>query len=302
MLKQMKTFIEIADSGSFHAAADRLCVSQSAVSMQMKNLEQGLKLELFDRNVRPPRINNTGRMLMDQMRDIVTRVDKLVESSPVSSQFSGSIRLGTIPGASFVLPDTLKRLNEKYQHLQVRVFSDLTDSLTEQVAQGKLDAALVTEPRALAANLISRPILTEPLMVLAAPSQTGQSDVELLENNRYISFNRKAEVSRIIEESMSQRQIKLTPLMELDTLETFQMMIMHGLGVGILPMSSIRTRFLDEFYLVPFGSPTVQRKISFVQASNHSRQLFLDTVYDNLLSITRQHRDAIAGKGEATDK
>ena len=63
-----------------------------------------MQLELFERSVRPPRLSNTGLLLLDQAREILRSPDKLLESSPVSGQFIGSIYIGTIPGASFILP------------------------------------------------------------------------------------------------------------------------------------------------------------------------------------------------------
>ena len=127
-------------------------------------------------------------------------------------------------------------------------------------------------------------------MVLAARDQAGKSDVELLKSNQYIGFNRKAEVSRMVEESLNRRYIAVDPIMELDTLETFQMMIMRGIGVGILPASSIRSHFEDKFYTAPFGSPALQRRLSLVQRRSHHRQMFLDTLYEALNRVADRVR------------
>jgi len=281
-LKQLKTFVAIADSGSFHAAAEKMCVTQSAISMQMKNLEEQLQMELFERSVRPPRLSNTAILMLDQVREIIALSDDLLKVSPVSSQLTGSIRIGTIPGVSFLLPDTLFGLREKYKHLQVRVLSNYTDELIDRVLSGKLDAAIVSEPTTLDPHLKGRCFLTEPMVVLSTKKFTGLSDEELLISNHFISFNRKAEVSRRIEEELNKRKIKVDPIMELDTLETFQNMILRGLGVGILPISSVRKHFLNDFYIVPFGSPPLQRTISLVQRKDHHRNLFLDALFDAL--------------------
>ncbi len=286
-LRQLKTFVAIADAGSFHGAAEKMSITQSAVSMQMKSLEETLQLELFERTVRPPRLSNTGLLLLEQAREIVRLTDKLLESSPVAGQFAGSIQIGTIPGASFILPETLDNLRQTYRHLQVRVQSNFTDELVALVGQGRLDAALVTEPKNLDRQLLSRFVLSEPMMVLSSRDQAGKSDIELLNSNHYIGFNRKAEVSRMVEEVLSRRNIIVDPIMELDTLETFQMMIMRGLGVGILPLSSIRDRFKEEFYTVPFGSPALQRRLSLIQRRTQHRQRFLDTLFGALSAVAR---------------
>lgn len=289
-LRQLRTLVAIADTGSFHAAAAKLGLTQAAVSMQMKSLEGSLQLELFERSVRPPRLNNTGQLLLEQVRDIVSSCDRLLDSSPVSSQLTGSIRIGTVPGMSFILPQTLDNLHKAYRSLQVRVVSDTAHALVREVAQGRLDAAVVTQPQDLDQQLLSRPLLSEPLMVIAPRDLAGQSDAELLTGNPYIGYNRRAEVSRLIEQALGQRHIKVEPIMELDTLETFQLMVLHGLGVGILPISSIRDRFKEELIMVPFGSPALQRTISLVQRREHHRQIFLDTLYDALSRVAGERR------------
>ena len=289
-LRQLKTLIAIADTGSFHAAAEVVCITQSAVSMQMKNLEEQLQIELFERSVRPPRLSNSAQLILEQARKIVELSDNLLETSPVAGQFSGFIRIGSIPGVSFMLPDTLCLLRDKYRDLQLRVFSNYTDELITQVLTGKLDAAVVTQPSELDAHLTSRQILVEPMVVLAPKDMTGTSDEVLLKTQPLISFNRKAEVSRRIEEALLQRRIKVDPIMEMDTLETFQMMIQRGLGIGILPVSSVRKHLRDDLYIVPFGTPPLTRKITLIQRSDHLRVSLLDAFYSTMVSVAGERR------------
>ena len=279
-IKYLKTFLAIAETGSFHAAAEVMCITQAAVSMQMKTLEEQLKLELFERNVRPPRLSNSAKLILEQIKEIVEKSEKLVNNLSVSGQLSGSIRIGTIPGISFLLPETLLWLRKKYRNLQIRVFSHLTDELVSQVLSGKLDAAVISEPRVLNQQLLSRQIMSEPLVVLAPKNLTGSTDRSLLKDNSLISFNRKAEVSLRIEEVLKSQNIKVDPIMEIDTLETFQVMVQKGLGVGILPISSVRPHLRDSLYLVPFGSPPVQRIISLIQRTDHHKTNTLDAFFE----------------------
>jgi DNA-binding transcriptional LysR family regulator len=288
LIRHLKTFLAIADTGSFNAAAEKMNITQSAVSMQMKNLEIHMNLELFERSMRPPRLSNAGAMMLEKARSIVEIYDDLMQISPVASQMAGSINIGTIPGASFVLPKAIKNLRKSYRQLQVRVSSNLTSELSNQVLNGKIDGALITLPDNLDKELIVRPILNEPLMVLAPIDQSGKTDVELLKRNSFISFNRRAAVSRIIEIELRRMKIEVDAIMELDTLEIFHTMILEGLGVGILPMSSVRNHLREKLYMVPFGSPPVQRKIVMVQLENHHRQPMLDRVYNALVTSAQK--------------
>jgi DNA-binding transcriptional LysR family regulator len=112
-LRQLKTLIAIADTGSFHAAAEVVCITQSAVSMQMKNLEDQLQIELFERSVRPPRLSNSAQLILEQARKIVELSDNLLGTSPVAGQFAGFIRIGSIPGVCFMFADTQCLLRDK---------------------------------------------------------------------------------------------------------------------------------------------------------------------------------------------
>ena len=289
LIRHLETFVAIVETGSFHAAAAKMNITQSAVSMQIKNLEAHLKIELFERSVRPPRLSNSGRLALDNARQIVALYGELKRASPVSSQMTGSINIGTVPGASFLLPEAIKTLVKTYRQLKLRVTSNLKYELTDKIINGKLDTALLTLDGELDPGLVARHILTEPLVVLAPLEQSGKSDTELLTHNSYISFNRKASVSGMIEAELQRLRLEVDVLMELDTIETLHTMILEGLGVCILPLSSVRPYFKDKLYMVPFSPNKIRRTIGLIQKKNHHRQVLIDKVYDVLAKSAKKH-------------
>ncbi len=290
LIRHLETLLAVIDTGSFHAAATKMNITQSAVSMQMKNLESHLKIELFDRSVRPPRLSNAGSLVLDNARQIVTLYREIKQASPVTSQMTGSINIGTVPGASFLLPDTIKILVSSYRQLKLRVTSNLKYELTDKVISGKLDTALLTLDGELDPDLIVRHILTEPLVVLAPLEQSGKSDTELLTQNSYISFNRKASVSGMIEAELQRLKLDVDVLMELDTIETLHTMILEGLGVCILPLSAVRPYLKNKLYVVPFSPNKIRRTIGLIQKKNHHRQALLDKVHEVLASSAKKYR------------
>ena len=80
-------------------------------------------------------------------------------------------------------------------------------------------------------------------MVIGLGELSERKDTDMLTDTRYNRYNSKAEVSALIAHALNQRCIYVEPIMELDTLDTCQLMVIHGLGVGILPLSPIRKRF-----------------------------------------------------------
>lgn len=284
-LNHLKALVAIVDTGSFNSAAAKLGLTQAAISMQIKRLEDWLGFELFERSVRPPRLNNAGLLLLDQAREIVDMCDSFEEFAPISNELRGSIKIGSVTGLSHFFPHMFRDLRKKYLHLQVQIVTGYANDLAHSVVRGRLDAALITQFPELDPELISRPILTDTLVVVAPRAYAGQSDIEILTGNPYVGPNRNTEVSRLIEQSLKKRRIKIDPIMEFDTVETLLMMVLHGLAVGINPKSTIGERYLDDLYMVSFGSPAIQRTVSLVQRRETRRPRFLDALYDALCRV-----------------
>ena len=139
LVRHLQTFVAIVETGSFHAAAAKMNITQSAVSMQIKNLESHLKTELFERSVRPPRLSNAGALVLNNARQIVSLYGEMMRATPVTSQMTGSINIGTVPGASFLLPVSIKILIKTYRQLKLRVTSNLKYELTDKIKNGKLE-------------------------------------------------------------------------------------------------------------------------------------------------------------------
>lgn len=284
-LNHLKALVAIVDTGSFNSAAAKLGLTQAAISMQIKRLEDWLGFELFERSVRPPRLNNAGLLLLDQAREIVDMCDRFKEFAPISNELRGSIKIGSVTGLSHFFPHMFRDLRKKYLHLQVQIVTGYANDLAHSVVRGRLDAALITQFPELDPELISRPILTDTLVVVAPRAYAGQSDIEILTRNPYVGPNRNTEVSRLIEQSLKKRRIKIDPIMEFDTVETLVMMVLHGLAVGINPKSTIGERYLDDLYMVSFGSPAIQRTVSLVQRRETRRPRFMDALYDALCRV-----------------
>ena len=172
-LRHLKTMIAIAEHGSFAAAGDAIGLTQSAVSLHVKALEDDLDTKLFDRTTRPPRLNTRGRNLVDRARDIIEQCESL--SDIVTGEaLSGSLDIGSVPTLlSGILPPALNAIRKTHPDLRIRVSSGLSADLVGRVHKGELDAAVVSEPSQLQTGLSWHMFAEEPLMVIAPPWQHG---------------------------------------------------------------------------------------------------------------------------------
>jgi DNA-binding transcriptional LysR family regulator len=143
-LDQLKTFVAIAESGSFTRAADLVHKTQSAVSMQMRRLEERIGKPIFIRDGRQSKLTEDGERLLGYARRIV-RLSHETISAFDDTGLSGSVRLGTPDDyADRFLPEILARFANSNPRVEVTVFCEPSLTLMEMAKSGELDLAIVT--------------------------------------------------------------------------------------------------------------------------------------------------------------
>ena len=285
-IRHLKTLIAIAENRSFAAAADAVGLTQSAVSLHVKALEEQLQTTLFDRSTRPPLLNTQGIVLVEKAREIVALCDGLTESLR-GDRVGGVLDLGAVPTAlTGILPSALVSLNAEHADLRIRVTSGLSAELADAVRKGALDVALVSEPHQLATGLSWHPVVEEPLMVIAPKDTVGATDRDLLEALPFIRFKRFAWAGRLIDTHLKDRGIQLLPGMEMDSLEAVAGMVAHGLGVSVVPARTIAVPFPENVRALAFGKPPLTRTIGLVERTPNAKDDMVRALYAELLRVS----------------
>lgn len=143
-IDQLRTFVAIADTGSFTRAADIVHKTQSAVSMQMKRLEERVGRNLFERDGRTSKLTEDGERLLDYARRIV-RLQAECIASFTEADLTGRVRLG-LPDdyADRYLPEILARFSRSNPRAEVTVVCEPTPNLLDRAHTGDLDLAIIT--------------------------------------------------------------------------------------------------------------------------------------------------------------
>lgn len=170
---QLKTFVAIVDSGSFTRAADMVHKTQSAVSMQMKRLEERVGRSLFARDGRQARLTEDGERLLDYARRIV-RLNLECVSSFAEADLKGRVSLG-VPDdyADRYLPEILARFARSNPKAEVTVICEPTPMLAARIETGDLDLAVVTHVETRKGSEIIR---LEPLLWVTSARHDVHAD------------------------------------------------------------------------------------------------------------------------------
>lgn len=267
-LGNLATFRLVALRGSFSAAADVLGISQPAVSLQVRQLEQFLKTRLIERTGRGIKTTPAGMALLLHAERIEQAVNEAVESVNMCSEnVSGSVSLGTGATACIhLLPPMLQQLRERYPLLTVGVSTGNTTDIVRAIEENRLDLGLVTLP-ASGRNLEVMPAQREEFVLIIAEAHSAQIKEltpEGLQALPLIAFEQGSGTRDLIDDWFFQAGIQLRPIMQLGSIEAIKRMVGVGLGYSIVPQMAVETPRDREGLHVRSLTPSLYRQLAVV--------------------------------------
>ena len=285
-IRMLKTLIAIADHGTFSAAAESVFVTHSAVSQQMRTLENEWQVAIFDRSSRTPELTPIGRALVTKAREVVRAYDDIVPSVIGDESLKGSFTLGVVPTSlTGLVPLSVAVLKKNFSDLHVNLYPGLSMHLIHQVERNALDAALVSKPAVLPRNMTWHKVCAEPLVLIASHQVAETDPAVILRANPFIRFSRDAVVGALIEAWLQKNQISVHDTMELGGLETIYSMVVAGLGVSIIPDTCVQTAFPPALRRIPLGTKDApSRELGLLHHKNSARNRVIDEV---LTAMTR---------------
>lgn len=247
-IRALRTLVVVSQYGSFRAAAEAENLTPSAVSHQMKGLEDQLGVELFDRSAKTAVLNSQGHLLATRAEKLVNDYDNLgMEISP-QGQLAGELALGAVPTTlTDIVPKALADLRRNFPALKIRLVPGLTNDLLMRLERGQIQAAVISKPDVLPAKLNFSNIAVEDMMLLASASEEELDPIVLLQTRPFIRFSRDAVVGKMIEAWLQEHHIHVSEVMELEELEAITSMVINEIGVSIVLKS--RNRQIDDHKL-----------------------------------------------------
>jgi len=267
-LKQLRYFEALARHGHFGRAAEACAISQPALSMQIKELEETLGTPIFERGPRQVRLTAFGEEFALRVRGILRSVDELEDLARASQdQLVGRLRIGVIPTiAPYLLPTIIGNLTRRHAGLDIHVRETLTPKLIQELADGRLDTAIVALP-------VSETSLTEVALfsenfVLVRPSDDEGKPVPNREMLREMRLLLLEEGHCFRDQALSfcnLHSARPRDLLDGSSLSTLVQMVGAGIGVTLIPEMavSVETRSASVS-IASFKNPQPSRTIGMI--------------------------------------
>lgn len=263
MLAEFKTFIAVAQEGTFTGAGHALGLTQSAVSAQIKRLETFIGMPLFDRSAKAAILNDHGRDVLTQAREVVALVDRM-RAPHVPGGVTGTLKVGAIASVQqHLLGQALVQFHSRYPEVRVRIVPGVSLALLGQVDAGEVDlGVMIRPPFALPPELTWLPLISEPMMLAVPKGVAGEDWRVLLAEHPFIRYERASFGGRAVDVFLRKQRAVVREFIELDEIDAMINMVRAGLGVALVP----RTPHTDErgVRLVSLGAHAFMREIGIV--------------------------------------
>lgn len=238
----LKTFLLLAQNGSFSQTARSLHLSQPAVSHQIKSLEEEVKQALFDRKGRTAQLTTAGRLLLPYAQRILSL---LAESKNALLELEGGGRRLSIGAGTttiiFRLPDIIQDFKELFPQVELVIKAGSSKEVIELVLNGSLDLGLVTTP-APPGTLKSLPLYEDEILLVASsswPQSRAPLGIKELEEEPLILFPPGSGFRDFLELFFRTHGLHPKIVLELDSMEGIKQMIRIGLGLSFLPRVAV---------------------------------------------------------------
>ena len=275
-LRQLRSFIAVAEEEQFTRAAERLGIAQSSLSAQIRGLEGELGVSLFARTTRHVELTDAGQILLTRARSVLAQVsDMTSEIQLISGLLSGRVVIGMTPTPGAVdVVGLLAEFGRRYPNIELSVREILSVRLGQELREDHVDIGIlsVTDPADLR-GLDAETLAVEELVVILplghALSGAGSVDVAQLAGERLITSARGATIRTAVFAAARRAGVELTVGFELNETDRIRRMVATGLGVGVLPRSDA-SGSASELAVIPFRGQPLMHEVSLCWRSGRT--------------------------------
>lgn len=271
MDQQLLVFVTVADEQSFTRAAEKLHISQPAISQHIQNLEQRLDVTLLDRTNKYVRLNKAGDVVYHYARDILvlySQMSQLIQD--LRDDASGPLNIGaSFTFGEYVLPHVIAEFRNNYPKIAPSITVGNTQIVAEQVARGELDIGVVEGSTMREKGIDVIPFAEDTVVVVASSQHflalQGFATSAQLEKESWIVREKGSGTREITDHVFKAFGIRPKNMIEYSSTQVIKESVEAGLGITLLSKWSIRKELIcNTLQIIPFSDSPIKRQFSIV--------------------------------------
>lgn len=277
-LRDLQYLIALSDEKHFGKAADKCFVSQPALSMQIKKLENDLGIQLIERTNKSVLLTDVGELMVTHARQILQQVNEMRDIAKFNKDpLAGELTIGIIPTiAPYLLPHIFPKIIKHFPKLKIFLVEEQTAVLLQKLKEGKIDAAILALPIT-DMNFTETSIFTEEFL-LAVPTTHPLAHKKLIHANdlKYTDLLLLEEGHCLREQALefcAAHKAQEHHSFRATSLETLRHMVASGTGITLIPELACKPS--AGIHYVPFANPKPSRQIGLIWRHTTAKKILL---------------------------
>lgn len=276
-LTELQYVLAVAQEGHFGRAADRVSVTQPALSLAIKKLEDELGAAIFDRRKNQVVLTPLGERIVQQAQRVLEEAEQIkVLAAQGKNQLIGPLRFGVIATVGpYLLPDLVPILHERATQMPLEIEENLTVNLTAMLKSGKLDVIMIALPFE-APGIFTRALYDEPFKAVVPAdhpfAKKTRLDSRALSGERVLLPHAGHCFRQQVLETCPELSRSDAEGLQGSSLETIRQMVASGLGITVMPCSAVTAKHHNKrLAVVDFGKPVPGRRIGLAWRKGFTR-------------------------------
>lgn len=310
-VRRLRIFVAVAEEGSFTAAAQRLYLTQSAVSQQMSVFEREIGIPLLRRMPRGVALTDAGTTLVNRARRLFGEISAIEQEMRNFGDGDQEIRLGAFATAGVeLLPQALKAFKERKPGVRVQLRSVHTEDMSATLRDGDIQVMLAWEynfaPRRLDRSLAQLRLPDDPMLVVLPADHplAGEPDIALtdLASERWVARTHRAPYDTAYETMCRIAGFEPDIAFRTDDYQSLQGLVAAGMGVSLAPTLTLRPH-RDDVVTVGLREPTFTRRVTALTLPDVGRTPpvadFLDVLSESAAEVSHNNAAQAREQGRA---
>ncbi|MDB5983631.1 MAG: regulatory protein LysR substrate-binding protein [Pseudomonas sp.] len=292
-VKQLRAFLAVAQCLSFAQAGERLHLSQPALSLTIKSLEDDLGGQLLSRTTRSVSLTPEGETLLPLARQLLADWDNTEEL--LRQRFTlqlGKVSIAAMPSfAGNLLPGALKVFRGRYPRVNVAVHDVINEQVLEMVRHRRVELGIGFEPESSSSLLFTPFYMDRFVAVVPKDSPLAEREEvtwnELLQDD-FIALQRPSAVRLLLEQDLHTQHGKLSVAFESHQLSTIGRMVANGLGVSAVPSLCIQQMRELGAHCIALSEPRIERRIGLMMLADHKLSAAAQALREVLIECAQE--------------
>jgi DNA-binding transcriptional LysR family regulator len=274
-LRHIRAFLAVARIGNFTRAASELHISQSALTVQIRQLEESLGVTLFDRGKRGVGLTNAGKDVLVPLESILIATEAVVgRTRELTSLRRGMVTMAVLPSlASQIIPRAIRKFTQRYPGIVVRIRDLVSEKIIEVVKKEEVDFGIGSGPR-FDGELKFSLLQTDNLCAFVAKNHVlaEQDAITLIDLSAHplIVTARDSSVRVILEKALEQVRRPITIAYETNYMSSALGLAKEGLGIAILPEVAATMDQSGGTHCLAITKPILNRKIEIIEKKDRT--------------------------------